>query len=277
MTAYIAYNNYFEADAATTTAVNSVGVGTASAETTTAPHENAYNWNTYDFWTPSTAGSWGIKVDVGTAVLPDYVAIAAHDLGDDATGYLQLYSSDINSASSVTGDPATGWVSEWGTSGNEPTSDRPWLWKITTTDADTRRYWMLVVVTTTTVWRIGCLSFGQLLALPNPPPVGYSPLHWAQNQTQINSLSEGGQLLGRQVIREGRSGSIPITYATRTWMDSNWTSLVDHALIKPFWYVYDYENQPDEVVFCWLDGNQGWPRYQTPDVFNANLRVRALY
>jgi len=65
-----------------------------------------------------------------------------------------------------------------------------------------------------------------------------------------NNLSVNGSFLGRNIRAQNRTGTIEIDYVLPAWIRATWEPFVTHATSKTWFYAWDYDNYPTEVVFC---------------------------
>ena len=65
---------------------------TVTSEATGFEKENAYNWNTFDYWKGTSTATQDYDIDMGSAQLATYAAIFAHDLHTQGAT-IELFSS----------------------------------------------------------------------------------------------------------------------------------------------------------------------------------------
>lgn len=244
-----AYENFF-----------TTGTVSATSEATGFPKENAYDWNTYDYWKANSDGIVYLTVDYGSDVAADYWAVAAHTLFDNA-GTVQLqYSTDNFSASIVNiGDLVT------------PTSNSPLFHAFTSTTA---RYWRLKITSTGAASAIGVASIGSALEMSRAVSTGAELPREARRDNIINQISEGGQFIGRSLISKGVSFSLVFDIQTLAFARGSWSAFLDHAELKPFWYSWNPDY--DDPVFCWMNGFPSSPKFDRPNTITLGMKLQGI-
>jgi len=245
-----AYENFF-----------TTGTVTATSEADGFPKENAYDWNTYDYWKAGAAGEVFLTVDMGSAQPADYWAISAHNLFDNS-GTVQLqyssdnFSGDINDAGAL----AT------------PTDNSSIFIVFTEVSA---RYWRLKINSTTFASTIGVASIGTALEMDRAVKAGSTLAEEARNDMYVNQVSDGGQFLGRSLIRKGVKFSVGFTVQSLSFVRNDWSAFLDHAEQKPFWYSWN-PDYPD-AVFVWLDGLPTAPKFDRHNTLALNMKLMGIY
>lgn len=236
------------------------GTISASSEASGFEKENAYDWNTYDYWSPTDVTNEWIKVDMGTAQAADYFAVAAHNLNDYSGSIKCQYSSD-DFASDV--HDASTLVT--------PADNAPFFEEFTSVSA---RYWRLLINSTTTAPRLGCISLGTALEMDRAVGAGFAIPFDARNDMVINQRSEGGQFLGRSVIRKGVSTSMTFTLQTLAFVRGDWRNFLDHAQLYPWFFTWNPTY--GDALLLWLEGDPTPPVYNTHTLLNVGVTVRGL-
>jgi hypothetical protein len=187
----------------------------------------------------------------------DYLAVAAHDLADnDATIVLQY--SDNGSSWTDAHDPVTLL--------NNDTIYR-------TFDFEAHDWWRINM--SGGVSRIGAVSFGKQVTLPGVRS-GFNPIVLSKESEVLNQTSEGGQLIGKSVIRTGKKGSISLTNMEANFVRQHWPLLSAAIETGSFFFLAEDDNFPDEAVFCWSARGVNTPGYQDETYMNVTIRVDAL-
>jgi len=244
-----AYENFF-----------TTGTVTASSEDTGYAKENAFDWNTYDYWKPTAAGISYLTVDLGSAQEADYWGIAAHDLFDNS-GTVQLqyssdnFASDINDVGALT-----------------TPSDNSAIFVVFT--AVSARYWRLKITTTGSASKIGVASIGTSLTMTQTVRTGATLAHEARDDVYVNQVSEGGQFLGRTLIRKGVKFSVTFTVQEISFVRSDWSAFLDHAEEKPFWYSWNTDYA--DSVFVWTDGMPTAPKFDRHNTLTLSMNLKGI-
>lgn len=234
------------------------GTVTASTEATGYAKENAYDWNTYDYWQPTAVPAY-LTVDMSVATTCDYFALAAHDLFSNSASIQLQYSSDnfaldINDAfAAIT-----------------PTDNSPIFQSFTSQSA---RYWRVVL--TGGISSLGFVLFGDRLDSPVNVRDPFELVPFSRDSKVTTNVSEGGQFLGRAVVRDGANGSLEMDLLTPAWIRSNWDTFAAHIETKPFILQWDNTNYPDETVLAWLTGSVPTPEYSRPQFLTVELKFKA--
>jgi len=236
------------------------GTVTVTSEATGFPKENAYDWNTYDYWKANAAGVVYLTVDYGSARPADFFGIAAHTLFDNAATIQCQYSTDNFSASIVDiGDLVT------------PVDSSPIFNVFTLTSA---RYWRLKITSTGAASAIGVASIGASLEMDRAVGSGAMLPKESRMDKIINQTSEGGQFIGRSIIRKGVKFSLSFTIQTLAFARDDWSTFIDHAEVKPFWYSWNPDY--DDAVFCWMDGFPMPPKFDRPNTMTLGMQLMGL-
>lgn len=211
------------------------GTVTASSETAGFPAIAAANPLTYNYWKPSTLPAWW-KVDAGSAKSVNYVGIAAHDLGD-VSGTVTVQYSTNNST----------WVT---VDSHSPTDNSPIMFLF---GAISARYWRISVSGTAPF--IGVVYIGTVLEMERPCFSGISPINFSRMTTIRPNMSEGGQWLGRSIIREGSRMGVQYRNLTYSWYKTNFDPFVEQARKYPFFFAWRPEGYPETVGYVWTQND----------------------
>lgn len=209
--------------------------GTAGA--TGFPLSAVVNPATYERYTPSAMPA-EIVCDAGAAVSIDYVGIAAHTLGTNAsTVYLE------SSADNVT------WTTRLTMA---PTDDTTIIGMIAPVSA---RYWRLSIYGGSAP-TIGIVYLGQVLTMQRNIYGGHTPLTLARITAVRPVLSETGQWLGATQERKGFKTGFTWKNLTAAWYRDNFDPFVaTNPRVKPFFIAWRPYSFPAEVGYCWATGD----------------------
>ena len=217
------------------------GVTDASSSPSGGELENALDGFTFDFWTPVSQASpnyhW-LAVALGAAAPVDYLAIHAHNLFT-VGGTVALEGSDDGETWDEVLAPQS------------PASNGPMLWRFTQVN---HAYYRLLM--TGEGAALGVLQAGAALVLPEGVYVGMSPPPLNRANRIQNNKSEGGQFLGRSLIREGaRALTMKQDFVTPAWVRSTWEAFAQHAETLPFFFAWRQGDYPLEVMYGWSVGD----------------------
>ena len=107
---------------------------------------------------------------------------------------------------------------------------------------------------------IGNVFIGQVLELPEGIQPSYTPPHLAVNATIENSITMGGNFVGRSLTLEQYDFVIKQDNISPEWIRANWLDLLEYIQQKPFFYLWDDEHKTD-LVFCWTKADIAPPAY----------------
>lgn len=253
MTAYIGYTNLVKS-----------GTVTVTNEATGFEKENAQSWKTSTWWKASTDLEVHYNIDMGAATDVDCFGI----IGD-----LKANSSNYRVQHSATG--AFGGEETTVKATTTPTKDITIFEIFTSVSA---RYWRFSfnVGAVGTASHIGNLFLGEHLALERGQPSGFTPANLNREREIYNSMSQGGQFLGRAIRYSGSKIQINQQKITRTWIDANWDALANHIELYPFYFVWDEENYPAEAAYC-IANKITYPKYSDTLNLDFNLDCVAIY
>lgn len=249
MTAYIAHDNVLP-DASTVT-VSSEATGYAGA--------NLADPRTGNAWKPASTGTQTITYEFTADQAVDYFAVVGHTLSDDSSSIKLEYSTD-----GTTYYDAVASIS--------PTDNNVIFRIFTEIEAD---YWR-VSITCTVAPSIKYVAIGSVLQLPVGMPDGFGPIHLQRTSDYLNNKSEGGEFIGRSLIREGLDGRIDLKYLSAVWVRSNWETLLDSIEVTPLFFCWNYETYKDETVYCWTNGAITQPKYDGVRFMTAAISVDAI-
>jgi hypothetical protein len=210
------------------------GTVSASSEAAGFPAIAAANPLTYEFWKPTAFPAWW-RVDAGAAATVDYVGIAAHNLGSSRIT-VEVQSSTNNST----------WTT---VDSHSPTSDAPIMFLFAPVSA---RYWRITVTGEAV---IGAVYIGKVLEMQRAAYAGINPIDLSRRTVIRPNRSEGGQWLGRSVIREGSFTSVGFRHLTNAWYRANFDQFVEEARSYPFFFAWRPEGYPDSVGYVWTQGD----------------------
>lgn len=203
------------------------GTVTVSGNLVSGPKENAYDGFTYDFWRSATGGENYIAVEVSPAESADYMAVAAHTLaGSDLT---PQYSHD---------------GATWFDLANEfqPATNDPIVWEFEEVFA---AHYRLLIRNSTGSVAIGAIHVGLKLVMERGLPVGWQPPSLNEEVTFTNTMSEGGQILGRNIIRRGVKCEVQSNTVTWHFAREDWDDFIEisNEYACFFWWTFDGKSE----------------------------------
>jgi hypothetical protein len=210
--------------------------GTATASTAQAlfPASAPLNSLTYEYWRPTALpATW--TLDGGTSKLANYFGIAAHTLG--TSGCTITIASSDDDVTYVDIDTLT------------PTDDSAIMFLFA---GVTARYWRLSI-SGGTLPSVGVIYVGPVLEMMRPCFAGVSPINLSRVSVIRPNKSEGGQWIGRSVIRSGTSMNAQYNNLGGAWYRANFDPFVVSAISNPFFYAWRPLDYPDGVGYVSVD------------------------
>lgn len=253
---YLGYDNAFLQDGV---------VVAASAEDTGFPVEAAISWPTYGGgWQTSVVSAHNIVATFPNAVTINSMGLYKHNLGDLTGITVKLqYSTNGTTWNDLTGVsilPANNEV----------------IYLVGT--GQSAKYWRINFSTIATgqTLKVGQAFISNSLQIFSPPEGGFTPPRLAKNDDFIASRSDGGEFLGRSLIRKGYKTGWSITQVREDWVRTNWEPAMEAMQEHPFYWAWDTVNFPTEIAYCYTDGNVAIPRYESHLHMSVDLRFIAL-
>lgn len=215
---------------------------TATSERTGYNVENAFDWYTTSYWSPTAAtGYHTFTASFSSPVTADYFAIYRHNMGDVTGDFYLDYSNDGVNFYLALDAVLTATNNEL---------------KIATFDSITATHWRVVFHTlTSTPLYVGVVMFGQKLALYRGMGAGFVVPRNGRKNKIINQRTEGGQFVGRVKVGQGASSTIISKQVPNAWVRDNWESFLNHAEILPFIFSWNHTFYPQDAVYCTIDGD----------------------
>ncbi len=241
-------------------------VSTSTAESD-AEGESVINSLTYDFWQP-TAVPGVIAFTFPEAITADYCGIAGHTLtetGNDVE--LQYWDAGASPAA---------WVSLGSVLPGSETGNKTIMFLF---DSVSSAIWRLIVDggTGTTMPVLGVVSIGVSLVLERNIYGGHTPITLSKNTVIRPQTSEGGQFLGRSIIREGASTKITLNNLSASWVRSDFFPFMESARTFPFFFSWRATAAyADEVAYCWTNKDIRVTNNGQADLMNTSFSVDAI-
>lgn len=253
---YLGYDNAF---------LRSGGVVSASAADAGFPETNATSWLiTGGGWKATANPEINLSLTLPAAENLNSYALFKHNLGTLGGVTVKLQHSD---------DGLT-WTDFIG-SAKVPGDDKA-IFFIGT--GITKLFWRLnftgLVVGDTLI--IGQAFVGNALRMFSPPETGFTPPELALNNQYISSRADGGDYLGRSLIRRGSQMQFNNSIVHKDWIRDNWQVVMRAIEKTPFYYAWDNVNFPVEVAYCYVEKKIATPKYVNSAYFSLSLKFIAL-
>lgn len=252
---FIGYDSLFLRDDASVT---------VDSEDTGQEIDNGTSWFTYGGgWQTSNPSTHTVTVSFAQTEVAQCFALHKHNISDLGLTVKMQLSQDGVTFTDISGSEQT------------PT-DNTTLFFLAASSS-TAPFWRIVITGHTTgTLRIAQIFIGPAFQVFQSPQVGWIPPNLALNDVFINSRSDGGDFLGRSLVRRGSKTGFTITPIPEAWVRQFWLAFMLAAEEHPFYYSWDNVNFPDEVAYCYTDGKIDTPRYVTHRHFTVSLKFIAL-
>jgi hypothetical protein len=225
--------------------INYVQSVAASSASTGFPASALLNSLTYEFWKPATLPAT-LDIDLGQTRTCDYLGLGAHELGSCE---IKLYYS-LTGATYVPAATAT----------LQDNTDAMILFTPVVA-----RYWRIVITQAApvfvadfvngeySIWEGGA-GFASLavlflgIAMPMERMIygGHTPGVFSRETNYSDNESEGGQWLGRSIVRQSLSESFSFNNLSPAWIRDTFEPFRTHAETEPFfalWRPLGYANE----------------------------------
>ncbi len=234
---------------------------TPSAEPDPAnyPYQNAYDGRSYTYWkVPSGVQYLTVVFPVGKAVN----AYALYLTGDETIAHLGgtatfQYSTDSGAT----------WNNFLPT--EAPIDSTP-IYRQTVTVTATRWRWKFDCPS---AHYVSVLSFGTDFQFERGCWVGFNPPQLARSTVLTNNVSQGGNFLGRSIIRNGMSTMFNMEWLTPGFVRTYWLPFIVWAERKPWFLLWDKTGYPADAAFCWTDGDIGKPENSHSNFMSAKMKI----
>lgn len=239
---------------------------TTSTAQTDAEGESVINSLTYDFWQP-TAVPGTITFTFPEAITADYCGVAGHTLTETGNDIELQYFDGLSPGSFV----SLGSVLPGSETGNKTI--------LFLFDSVSSAVWRLIVDggTTNTLPVLGVVSIGTTLVVERNIYGGHTPITLSKNTVIRPQTSEGGQFLGRSIIREGATTTITLNNLTAPWVRSDFFPFMESARTFPFFFAWRATAAfADEVGYCWTKTDIRVTNNGQANLMNTSFSVNAL-
>lgn len=232
--------------------VNALAGSSVSASTGTGA-ANVLNPATYSRWT--FTGPAQLTITLPTATPIDAVGLGAHNFAN-ASALVEWSASDAGSwvqfAPAQTGRASMLFLSDSAVSAKR----------------------IRVTITGSGSLVLGVVSAGVALQMQRPIYKGHEPGTLSRVTEYQSTESEGGQWLGRNVIRQGLKTAYNWRNLSAAWLRQYFDPFVDAARSSPFFIAWNPLEFPREVVYAWTTGDVAPSNAGPRDLMSATVNVR---
>lgn len=214
-----------------------------TSETSGSEAANALTWLSSQRWLAASSATQAFQLDLGSALGIDCFGLYKHNLGDIAGSLLVQYSTSSLGGTFTTLFAITPGAANSG--GNRT------LFRVNS-NAVTARYWQAVFSGHNAPPSVGVLLLGLSTQLPAPDHPFMVPM--LNRDTEIlNNVSEGGEFLGRRVLRPGMKTGFKLGKVQETWARQYWEPIARGLEVNPFFWAWDASRYPDDAYYCFID------------------------
>lgn len=236
----------------------------ASAEDAGFPVENGTNWLTYaGGWRTSVIGQNTVTASFMSAQSANSYGLFKHNLGDIGGTVKLQHSDDGVIFTDIAGSEMT------------PADNKAIFFVF---DTEAHPVWRLLFtgIDSMETLIVGQLFIGPTLQVFGGPETGFTPPNLAFNDDFVNSRADGGDFLGRSLIRKGNKTGFNVSAVAADWVRDNWEPFLTVAQLQPFYYAWNTVAFPTEVAYCYTESNVQKPSYQSAAHLNIRLDFIAL-
>ena len=205
--------------------------------------DSVLNGLTWDFWQPTSVPGI-IAFTFTEAITADYCGIAGHTLTETGNQVELQYWDGLSPGS---------WVSLGSILPGSETGNKTIMFIF---DSVSAQQFRLIVSggTGTTMPVLGVVNIGDVLVCERKIYGGHTPITLSKKTEIRPQTSEGGQFLGRSIIRQGASTSIQLKNLTAPWVRSSFYPFMENSRTYPFFFAWrPTMTYSDEVAYVWTN------------------------
>lgn len=208
--------------------------GSSVTATTGTGAANVLNPATYNRW--SFTGSASLTITLSSSQTIDAVGLGAHNF-TNATASIEYSTSD-----------AGAWVSF-----APSQSGRAAMLFLSSSAVSVKR--LRVNVSGSGALVLGVVYAGVALQMQRPTFKGVEPVTMARNTEYQSTISEGGQWLGRNVVRQSLRLELSFKNLSAAWVRSYFDPFIVSAIGTPFFIAWNPQDYPRETAYAWTTGD----------------------
>lgn len=220
---------------------------TVSTELADAPKDAPLRANTWEQWQGSAVpATW--EINFGSDLPMNYVAIGSHSCGTSGN----TIAVDTENSSSP------GTFTEFADD-HTPTNDDAVMWL----DAQRNMRKLRLTFSNGSAPRVGLIYVGLVLPMAKSVQGPFSPLNLSRETELTASISRGGHLLGQSFRSHGFSGEVTFRFLDDSWYRTNFEPFVKESRRYPYFFAWNPQDRPSDVVLAWNPNNDIVPSYMT--------------
>lgn len=205
----------------------------ASSELALSPATNMSNPATAFGWEATSTATQTITIASSGQEI-DYIGIARHNLNQDGlTVTVKFDGVTVETLSSVSDNQAI-------------------LFLLSTASPTTVT---VEIAGATIAPKISVVYVGKAIVLERNIYVGHTPITMGRERSTINGMSESGQYLGEVIRNQSLVTDVSLQNLTPVWYRANLDPFFSRVPRTPCFWAWRPEDYPDEVGYCWIEGN----------------------
>lgn len=224
---------------------------------------NAVTPSTYDKWRPNVSGTdAALSFDFTTATAIGYAAIVAHNA--------QKFGATVAVQTSPNG-------TTWTTIASAVAAAGVMAFRVT----GSARYWRFYFtdLTAADALSVGVAFMGAELIIPRRIYQGFTPVITATEVQLQSNVSIGGNLLGSSVVTMGSKMTADMSLIPAAFVrGADWMAFqTAFGRGKGFFFGWRPDKYPQDVYYCWRDGNTITPTNSGPlDLMGLSIAARVF-
>lgn len=123
---------------------------------------------------------------------------------------------------------------------------------------------------------IGVIYLGLALQMQRGIYQGFRPPTLNENTEVRPNISEGGQWLGRSIVRQGLENNIDVDNLTAEWVRGEFQRFVKNSQKYPFFFAWRNDTFPDEVIYCWTTDDIRQDNTGPRDLMSVSIPVQGI-
>lgn len=101
---------------------------------------------------------------------------------------------------------------------------------------------------------VAVMKAGTATVFPVGMPTGFRPSYLNPDDTLSNVFSQGGQILGSQLVSSLATESVTIDTIEASWVRTNWPTVRDSLRTKGAFFAWNADDYPSELIYGGLSG-----------------------
>ena len=237
---------------------------TVTSEASGYEATRAMDWMSYNKWKAANSAQQNFDLDLSSAQTVDCFGLYKHNLGSVGG------SLDVQYSTGSAGGPYSSLFAI--TPGPVNSGGNRTLFRINSNGV-LAQWWRFSFSGHSAAPSAGVIFLGASVQLPAPNHPFQLPIISPQNEV-LNNDSEGGELLGRSLLRQGRASNLRYRLAEQ-WIRPLWQPFAEAAELTPFFFAWDATRWPDEAYFCFTDKKPKQGKSDKPNHVEVELAFLA--